>query len=71
MVPDEIDPHQCINKNLTIDFSAGYTRADFETTISALSAGTINAEPMITDVVSLDRCPGCSIGCINPTAPPR
>ena len=57
LVPDEIDPHECVNKGITIDFSAGYTRADFDTTIAALASGAINAEPMITDMVSLDQVP--------------
>ncbi len=57
MVPDEINPHECINKNLTIDFSAGYTRPDFETTIDALANAKLNAELMITNVVSLDEVP--------------
>lgn len=57
LVPDEIDPHECVNKGITIDFSAGYTRADFDTTTAALGGGAIDAEPMITDVVSLDQVP--------------
>ena len=71
MMPDEINPHQCINKNLTIDFSAGYTRSDFQTTISALSAGTINAEPMITDVVSLDEVPAMFERLHQPNGPAK
>ena len=71
MVPDEINPHQCINKNLTIDFSAGYTRADFETTIGALGSRTINAEPMITDVVSLDQVPAMFERLHQPNGPAK
>jgi len=33
------------------------TRADFDTTTAALGGGAIDAEPMITDVVSLDQVP--------------
>jgi (R,R)-butanediol dehydrogenase/meso-butanediol dehydrogenase/diacetyl reductase len=71
MVPDEINPHQCINKNLTIDFSAGYTRADFQSTISALGAGAMDAEPMITDVVSLDEVPAMFERLHQPNGPAK
>jgi len=71
MVADEIDPHECINKNLTIDFSAGYTRADFETTIGALASGAIKADPMITDVVSLDLVPGMFDRLRQPNGPAK
>jgi len=71
MVPDEINPHECINKNLSIDFSAGYTRADFETTIDALDAGRINAELMITNVVSLDEVPAMFERLHQPNGPAK
>jgi (R,R)-butanediol dehydrogenase/meso-butanediol dehydrogenase/diacetyl reductase len=71
MVPDEINPHQCINKNLSIDFSAGYTRADFETTIAALADGTIKPEPMVTDVVSLDEVPAMFERLHQPNGPAK
>jgi 2-desacetyl-2-hydroxyethyl bacteriochlorophyllide A dehydrogenase len=57
MEPDQITPYECINKGLTIDFSAGYTPAEFGATIEALASGKIRAEPMITDVVSIDQLP--------------
>ncbi len=71
MVPDEINPHECINKNLTIDFSAGYTRADFETTIDALANGRLDAELMITDVVSLDEVPAMFERLHQPNGPAK
>jgi (R,R)-butanediol dehydrogenase/meso-butanediol dehydrogenase/diacetyl reductase len=71
MVPDEINPHECINKSLTLDFSAGYTRADFETTIDALATGRIKAEPMITDVVSLDEVPAMFERLHQPSGPAK
>ncbi len=71
MVPDEINPHECINKSLTLDFSAGYTRADFETTINALAAGAIKAEPMITDVVSLHEVPAMFERLHQPNGPAK
>jgi 2-desacetyl-2-hydroxyethyl bacteriochlorophyllide A dehydrogenase len=71
MVPDEINPYECINKSLTIDFSAGYTRADFETTIDALAKGAIKAEPMITDVVSLDQVPAMFERLHRPNGPAK
>jgi (R,R)-butanediol dehydrogenase/meso-butanediol dehydrogenase/diacetyl reductase len=71
MVPDEINPHECINKNLSIDFSAGYTRADFETTINALATGAIKPEPMITDVVSLDEVPAMFERLHQPNGPAK
>ncbi|HKD70297.1 MAG TPA: alcohol dehydrogenase catalytic domain-containing protein [Candidatus Binataceae bacterium] len=71
MVPDEINPHECINKSLTLDFSAGYTRADFETTIDALATGRIKAEPMITDVVSLDEVPAMFERLHQPNGPAK
>jgi (R,R)-butanediol dehydrogenase/meso-butanediol dehydrogenase/diacetyl reductase len=71
MVPDEINPHECINKNLTFDFSAGYTRADFATTIDALASGKIKPEPMITDVVSLDEVPAMFERLHQPNGPAK
>ncbi len=71
MVPDEINPHECINKNLTLDFSAGYTRADFETTIEALANGRLNAELMITDRVSLDEVPAMFERLHQPNGPAK
>jgi (R,R)-butanediol dehydrogenase / meso-butanediol dehydrogenase / diacetyl reductase len=71
MVPDEISPYECVNKSLTLDFSAGYTRADFETTIEALASGAIKAEPMITDVVSLDEVPAMFERLHQPNGPAK
>jgi threonine dehydrogenase-like Zn-dependent dehydrogenase len=71
MVPDEINPHECINKNLTLDFSAGYTAADFETTIEALATGAIQPDPMITDVVSLDEVPAAFERLHQPNGPAK
>lgn len=71
MVPDEINPHECINKNLTFDFSAGYTRPDFQTTIDALASGAIQPEPIITDVVRLDEVPAMFERLHQPNGPAK
>ena len=71
MVPDQIDPYECVNKGLTMDFSAGYTRADFETTIAALASGAIKPEPMITDVVSLQEVPAMFDRLRQPNGPAK
>ena len=58
MEPDQITPYECINKGLTIDFSAGYSAAEFKATIDALASGAIAAEPMITDIISPEQVSG-------------
>ena len=57
MEPDTIQPTRCILKELQIQFALAYTRADFQETIDAVSNGTIDATPMITDVIGIDQIP--------------
>jgi (R,R)-butanediol dehydrogenase / meso-butanediol dehydrogenase / diacetyl reductase len=57
MEPDQIMPITCIMKELRIDFSVGYTHAEFQETIDALASGRIDAKPMITDVIAVDEVP--------------
>ena len=57
MEPDTITPFMCILKQVGIDFVLGYNRREFEETIAALATGSINAQPMITDVIRVDQVP--------------
>jgi len=57
MEPDQIVPLMCILKEVSIDFMLGYSRAEFEETIAALSSGRIDVKPMITDVIGVDDVP--------------
>lgn len=55
--PDTILPFPALIKELSIRFAIAYTRADYETVLSMLAQGRIDATPMVTGVVSLDEMP--------------
>jgi (R,R)-butanediol dehydrogenase / meso-butanediol dehydrogenase / diacetyl reductase len=57
MEADSIYPVSCVMKEVNIQFALAYTRGEFQETIDALSNGTIDATPMITDVISVDEVP--------------
>jgi (R,R)-butanediol dehydrogenase/meso-butanediol dehydrogenase/diacetyl reductase len=54
---DSIYPLTCVMKEVQINFALAYTRAEFQHTIDALANGTIDATPMITDVIEVDQVP--------------
>jgi (R,R)-butanediol dehydrogenase/meso-butanediol dehydrogenase/diacetyl reductase len=54
---DSIFPLTCVMKELQINFALAYTRGEFQETIDALANGTIDATPMITDVINVDEVP--------------
>ncbi len=57
MESDSIYPLSCVMKEVQINFALAYTRGEFQETIDALSNGTIDATPMITDVINVDQVP--------------
>src|SRR5271163_4904909 len=57
MESDSIYPLTCVMKEVQINFALAYTRAEFQETINALANGTIDATPMITDVIKVDQVP--------------
>ncbi len=57
MEADSIYPLTCVMKEVQISFALAYTRGEFQETIDALSKGTIDATPMITDVINVDQVP--------------
>jgi len=57
MEPDSINPLTCIMKEMSIDFALAYNRAEFQQMIDALASGTIDATPMITDVIDIGEVP--------------
>ena len=57
MESDSIYPLSCVMKEVQINFALAYTRGEFQETIDALSNGTIDAMPMITDVINVDEVP--------------
>jgi (R,R)-butanediol dehydrogenase/meso-butanediol dehydrogenase/diacetyl reductase len=57
MEADSIHPMSCVMKEVNIQFALAYTRGEFQETIDALSNGTIDATPMITDVINVDQVP--------------
>jgi (R,R)-butanediol dehydrogenase / meso-butanediol dehydrogenase / diacetyl reductase len=57
MEADTITPLMCTMKEVRIDFALAYTRGEFQETIDALANGTIDATPMITDVISVEQVP--------------
>ncbi len=56
--PDTILPFSALIKELSIRFAIAYNRGDYETVISMLAQGRIDASPMVTGVVSLEDMPG-------------
>jgi len=57
MEPDQIQPIQCIMKEVSVNFVLGYDPADFDDTIDALATGKIKPQPMVTDVITVDQVP--------------
>jgi len=57
MEPDQIQPIQCILKEVSINFVLGYDPVDFDDTIEALTTGKIKPQPMVTDVIAVDQVP--------------
>ncbi|MGA9725330.1 MAG: alcohol dehydrogenase catalytic domain-containing protein [Candidatus Binatus sp.] len=57
MEADSIYPLTCVMKEVQINFALAYTRREFQESIDALSKGTIDATPMITDVINIDQVP--------------
>jgi (R,R)-butanediol dehydrogenase/meso-butanediol dehydrogenase/diacetyl reductase len=57
MEADSLYPLTCVMKEVQINFALAYTRSEFQETIDALANGTIDATPMITDVIKVDQVP--------------
>jgi (R,R)-butanediol dehydrogenase/meso-butanediol dehydrogenase/diacetyl reductase len=57
MEEDQISPATCVFKDITLDFTVGYMRDDFQETIGAMVSGLIDPKPLITDVISIDQVP--------------
>jgi (R,R)-butanediol dehydrogenase/meso-butanediol dehydrogenase/diacetyl reductase len=55
--PDTFMPFLALVKELRFQFAIAYTRDDFETVISMLGQGRLDASDMITDIVSLEEMP--------------
>ena len=69
MESDSIYPLSCVMKEVQINFALAYTRGEFQETIDALSNGTIDATPMITDVINVDEVPDDVHGAKAPRHP--
>lgn len=57
MEPDQIQPIQCIMKEVSINFALAYDRSDFDETIAALTTGKIKPQPMVTDIITVEQVP--------------
>jgi (R,R)-butanediol dehydrogenase/meso-butanediol dehydrogenase/diacetyl reductase len=57
MEPDQIQPVQCIFKEISVNFVLGYDPVDFDETINALANGRIKPQPMVTDIIGVDQVP--------------
>lgn len=55
--PDTFMPFVALVKELRFQFAIAYTRDDFETVISMLAQGRLEASEMITDIVPLKEMP--------------
>jgi (R,R)-butanediol dehydrogenase / meso-butanediol dehydrogenase / diacetyl reductase len=57
MESDEIQPVQCIFKEVSVNFVLGYDPPDFDETIQALAGGQIKPQPMVTDIIGVEQVP--------------
>jgi (R,R)-butanediol dehydrogenase/meso-butanediol dehydrogenase/diacetyl reductase len=57
METDSISPLTCVMKEVRVQFALAYTRGEFQETINAIANGTIDATPMITDVINIEQVP--------------
>jgi (R,R)-butanediol dehydrogenase/meso-butanediol dehydrogenase/diacetyl reductase len=57
MEADEIQPVQCILREVDVTFVLGYDPADFDETIDALAAGKVKPQAMVTDIIGVERVP--------------
>lgn len=57
MEPDQIQPIQCIMKEVSINFALAYDRSDFDETIDALTTDKIKPQPMVTDIITVEQVP--------------
>ncbi len=57
MEADEIQPVQCIFKEVSVNFVLGYDPVDFDETIEALASGRIKPQPMVTDIIGVEQVP--------------
>lgn len=65
--PDTILPFPALVKELALQFAIAYTRADYETVITMLAQGRIDASPMVTGSVSLEEMPAAFEALRTPT----
>lgn len=57
MMEDAVVPISAILKELNIQFVLGYVSEDFEIVLDAIAKKTINAMPMVSDIVGFDELP--------------
>ena len=57
MEADEIQPMNCILREVNVNFALGYDPADFDETIAALAGGKIKPQPMVTDIIGVEQVP--------------
>jgi len=57
MEADEIQPLQCIIREVEVSFALGYDPADFDEAIVALASGKIKPQRMVTDIIGVEELP--------------
>jgi threonine dehydrogenase-like Zn-dependent dehydrogenase len=57
MEADEIQPMQCILREVDVSFVLAYDPVDFDETINALATGKIQPQPMVTDIIGVAQVP--------------
>jgi (R,R)-butanediol dehydrogenase/meso-butanediol dehydrogenase/diacetyl reductase len=60
-------PFPALLKELEVRFAVAYTRDDFETTISMLASGRLDAGALVTHVVGLGELPAAFEALRTPT----
>jgi (R,R)-butanediol dehydrogenase/meso-butanediol dehydrogenase/diacetyl reductase len=65
--PDSFMPFPALLKELEVRFAVAYTRDDFETTISMLASGRLDAGALVTHVVGLGELPAAFEALRTPT----
>ncbi len=67
MVPDAISPLVALNKELSVQYVLYYRRADFDASIAALAAGSLDASALVTGTVGFEAFADRFAGLAQPT----
>jgi (R,R)-butanediol dehydrogenase / meso-butanediol dehydrogenase / diacetyl reductase len=68
MEEDRLRPRMAIRKEIALQFAFAYARADFDTAMRHLAAGTVRARDFVTSLIGLDALPDAFEALRRPSA---